>query len=812
MIALFALIVTFFTKTPRDLMAMVLMAIQFTHPDRATRRRFRALAQRMARRLWLESKQRLDRVEFLKDPGREIRKAHLRARWMFLAAVQPDSPEYLMRRAQREAGKMLADAKKRYRFAAGMYATTKMHTDVASGAPANASVWNTVFGTLDSALADTEGALGDFVATGGLAGTSASLVISVPALRAFVQNTYVQVATSPLTVTLNQDTYVDVDSSGVLRMSGVANGAAAPVLFANSIRLFKAVSGATAVTSVVDLRLLNPLGIFNPRNYGAKFDGVTDDGAALQLANNAAAIVKGAVFIPPCVCLVNTPVNVSSNVTFFAFRGTVTFKRTIVGSILQNVVGTLDQVSVIGINFDMTGVGWSAILFTGSDAAGQVTNLLVRDCVFKAPSSTWMLQVMYTIVDPAIPTSKNRGIKIEDCVDDAAGGTFTLENWIFVNCQDVFVSGCRLLNTPATLAAHIAIYGYCRNVRLVGNYFENYLSPRGVYCIQSDGISFIGDQCRTTGSVNGIEIFNCQDVKVLGCQMTFPSTGNAGVNINDFAGATFDAHTNLYSASSGVTVQDCRMGLMVHAVLLNVAAVQGQTDIQIQGNMVTPQTSLFRISGMPAAPSAAIKRITIQNNHITTHSGVSGGTACVAINGNASAANGGVQTVVVQGNLFNQPGGGGCDVEVLNLADDVLITGNRHLGAAVPIVIAAVATNVVCWGNQRVAQTPTTSTLGVNVTSMIFTGNNYRGTIAIVMAGALAANTKIGTCTFPNSPYGATVPRIRLINQTSGAGLANVNFYVLATGTGQTFDIACNQALALGTYTVAYDIVPAGLN
>jgi hypothetical protein len=41
-----------------------------------------------------------------------------------------------------------------------------------------------------------------------------------------------------------------------------------------------------------------------------------------------------------------------------------------------------------------------------------------------------------------------------------------------------------------------------------------------------------------------------------------------------------------------------------------------------------------------------------------------------------------------------------------------------------------------------------------------------------------------------------------LINQTAGAGLANVSFYRLATATGVSFDLACDQALAAGTYIV----------
>ncbi len=98
---------------------------------------------------------------------------------------------------------------------------------------------------------------------------------------------------------------------------------------------------------------------------------------------------------------------------------------------------------------------------------------------------------------------------------------------------------------------------------------------------------------------------------------------------------------------------------------------------------------------------------------------------------------------------------------------------------------------------------PATSTLGANVTSVTFTGNDRRGTIAIVMSGALAANTKIATCTYAVS-YGATAPFVFLPNQTSGVGLVNVNFYRLAVSTGVSFDLAANQALAAGTYTVGY--------
>jgi hypothetical protein len=100
---------------------------------------------------------------------------------------------------------------------------------------------------------------------------------------------------------------------------------------------------------------------------------------------------------------------------------------------------------------------------------------------------------------------------------------------------------------------------------------------------------------------------------------------------------------------------------------------------------------------------------------------------------------------------------------------------------------------------------PATSNLGANVSSATFTGNDVVGTIAVVMGGALAANTRICTATF--QVRFSTTPKITLVNQTSGVGLTIVNFYVLAQVTGVSFDLAADQALAAGTYTIDYIVI-----
>lgn len=564
---------------------------------------------------------------------------------------------------------------------------------------------------------------------------------------------------------------------------------------------------------------VGPSRVLDVMQFGqARGTGTIDDGQQIQTTENAAGLIGGAVFFPPSPSgsyLVNTSVTPKSNVFHFAYPRTVILKRTVVGNVFDKTgVGQLSGASWSGLDFDCTGVGWSALALFGSDAGGQLVDLTVRDCRFKNPSSTWMIMFNYTIADPVVPASKNRNIRFEDCTDDASGQTFNLENLIFVNCQDVAVTNNRFLNATAAMAAHVAVYGYNRNIRFVSNYAENWAASYAYYVIQSDTVHFVGDNFRTTGSLTCVQVFNSRDVSVLGGTMVTALNGS-GAYIHDFSGATFDGHTNLYSSTAGVQIKDVRLDAMFAGVTLDLDQVQGQADISIEDCMASPNRSLFYIKNMPAAPSAAVKRITIIDNHVISHNGVAG-VGCVEIAGNNAAVNGGIQTVIIIGNAFAQgSGGSNVDIDVSTLADDITITRNKHTGSAAPISIAANATNVNCWDNAMTGGTapiPTTGTLGANVTSVTPTGNNHHGSMAVVMAGALAANTRICTVTFASSPFGATPPRIHLINQTAGAGLANVAFYVQAQGTGQTFDLACDQALAAGTYTAAYDVMPAGVN
>jgi hypothetical protein len=97
----------------------------------------------------------------------------------------------------------------------------------------------------------------DFVASGLVTGTSVSLSGVMTPGVAYVVGTRVEklIADATLTFTyaVSSDTYNDISNAGVITHVAVANGAAAPAVTANSIRLEKVVTSGTAITSVVRL-------------------------------------------------------------------------------------------------------------------------------------------------------------------------------------------------------------------------------------------------------------------------------------------------------------------------------------------------------------------------------------------------------------------------------------------------------------------------------------------------------------------------------------------------------------------------------
>jgi hypothetical protein len=177
-----------------------------------------------------------------------------------------------------------------------------------------------------------------------------------------------------------------------------------------------------------------------------------------------------------------------------------------------------------------------------------------------------------------------------------------------------------------------------------------------------------------------------------------------------------------------------------------------------------------------------------------------------SVRGVASTVNFQLETTSDCSIVANQIDGGYLVQYNIAAIDKVELSHNRIRNLTALQSVNVVPTNLIRHDNPGESGTPASSALGANVTSVTPAGRDQVGTIVVVMAGALAANTRIATITFA-STFGGTAPIILLTNQTSGAGLAIVNPYMLAQVTGVSFDLACNQALAAGTYTFGYQVV-----
>lgn len=105
-------------------------------------------------------------------------------------------------------------------------------------------------------------AFGEFVDSGLLPATDAGLGSDISLGVAYVRGYRVsKPSVTAHTYTASVDTYVDISSTGVFTYPEVATGAAAPAVTALSIRLAKVVTDGDNITSVVDLRVMAPVGL-----------------------------------------------------------------------------------------------------------------------------------------------------------------------------------------------------------------------------------------------------------------------------------------------------------------------------------------------------------------------------------------------------------------------------------------------------------------------------------------------------------------------------------------------------------------------
>ncbi|MDP2921799.1 MAG: DUF2793 domain-containing protein, partial [Candidatus Omnitrophota bacterium] len=154
-------------------------------------------------------------------------------------------------------------------------------------------------GILDSQLAASPSTrfyenFAEYVETGLLPVTSANLTSNISLGTAYVRGARIdKPSATPRAYTASKDTYVDINSSGVFQYTEAANGAAAPSVADNSIRLAKVVTDADNITAVTDLRNLYPV-TANEISPGAVGSTGIEDGSVgtTKLADSAVTSIK----------------------------------------------------------------------------------------------------------------------------------------------------------------------------------------------------------------------------------------------------------------------------------------------------------------------------------------------------------------------------------------------------------------------------------------------------------------------------------------------------------------------------------------
>lgn len=106
------------------------------------------------------------------------------------------------------------------------------------------------------------------VVTGGIVAISSGLVGTFSNVTYFISGQYYTASSiANKTYTASKDTYVDINTSGTVTYTEVANGAASPALTAGNVRIAKVITNGSAITSVTQSQNSDSLGnIF--RNTG----------------------------------------------------------------------------------------------------------------------------------------------------------------------------------------------------------------------------------------------------------------------------------------------------------------------------------------------------------------------------------------------------------------------------------------------------------------------------------------------------------------------------------------------------------------
>lgn len=350
--------------------------------------------------------------------------------------------------------------------------------------------------------------------------------------------------------------------------------------------------------------------VFDVRAYGAVGDGVTDDGAAILLAVQAAAVVGGIIYFPPGDYYVSSPISLDSNLTIKGAGYTLSYFSTTMSQ--SNLRGIFTFTAKENITFDNVGfhVNGSSTAVT---SYGH-TNLNFIRCGFTGTTTT-------------------TGAGVVCLGGGGSGASGNMDDTYFYKCHfydltglnartihiyprnghtvdNIQVIDCKFENVPLPIA--LDAYDILTNVKVVNNYFKNIIQGNGV-SVPADCVwSRVTAGLITGLLVQGNTLENDDDTIVQGCLVSCYTVDDVKIIGNRAKGA--------YAGVDGVQgpfVAPGRTDYPQQGMIIAFNYIEGfdaawdpdsMTDVQVFGNIVVN-------CGHGFAPGYGIKaRINIHHN------------------------------------------------------------------------------------------------------------------------------------------------------------------------------------------------------
>lgn len=141
-----------------------------------------------------------------------------------------------------------------------------------------------------SITVDVVGADNSYVYSGCIPADTANLTSDISACVAYINGIRVSKAVTSQTYVASRDGWLDVSQTGVYTLTSVANGAAEPVVAANSARVSKIVTDGTEITTITDQANRRLPGLLIPAQYRSGYVVSRDSTTTIKVFPGTAEI------------------------------------------------------------------------------------------------------------------------------------------------------------------------------------------------------------------------------------------------------------------------------------------------------------------------------------------------------------------------------------------------------------------------------------------------------------------------------------------------------------------------------------------